>query len=140
VSSLILQTAARALVHTIVVFSLFLLFAGHNNPGGGFIGGLVAAAALVLRYVVGGAEDARKVMPLTAEQILGAGGVLAVGAGLAGPVAGAGFLEQVSLDLALPVFGEVHVTSVLVFDIGVYLIVVGVVFAILQSLGAEMDT
>ena len=58
-TSLILQTTARALFHTILVFSLFLLFAGHNNPGGGFIGGLVAAAAIVLRYLAHGPDDAR---------------------------------------------------------------------------------
>jgi multicomponent Na+:H+ antiporter subunit A len=141
VTSLILQTAARALFHTIVVFSLFLLFAGHNNPGGGFIGGLVAAAALVLRYLAYGADDARQVMRVTPEQLLGSGGLLAVGAGLAGIVTGGAFLEDVALEwTGLPLLGDVTVTSVLVFDIGVYLIVIGVVYAVLGSLGREMDT
>ena len=139
-TSLILQTAARALFHTIVVFSLFLLFAGHNNPGGGFIGGLVAAAALVLRYLAHGADDARQVMRVTPEQLLGCGGLLAVGAGLAGPVSGGAFLEDVAVEWTdLPLLGDVTITSVLVFDIGVYVIVIGVVYAVIGSLGREMD-
>jgi multicomponent Na+:H+ antiporter subunit A len=139
VSSLILQTAARALFHTIVVFSLFLLFAGHNNPGGGFIGGLVAAAALVLHYVAYGPDGPRRVLPVTPEQLLGGGGLLAVGAGLAGLSAGGSFLEGAEFGGHLPLLGEVTVTTVLVFDIGVFLIVVGVVAAVLASLGTEMD-
>jgi multicomponent Na+:H+ antiporter subunit A len=140
-TSLILATAARALFHTIVVFSLFLLFAGHDNPGGGFIGGLVAAAALVLRYVAGDADDTRRLMRVAPEHLLGVGGLLAVGAGVVGPLAGAAFLEDVALEwTGLPVVGDISVTSVLVFDIGVYLIVIGVVYAILSTLGGEMDT
>ena len=139
-ASLILQTASRALTHTIVVFSLFLLFAGHNNPGGGFIGGLVAAAALVLRYVAADAEDIARVVRATPEQLLGAGGLLAIGGAVVGLATGGELLEDVRLAWTLPLLGEVKVTSVLLFDIGVYVIVVGVVYAVLASLGREMDT
>lgn len=135
-TSLILQTASRTLSHTIVVFSLFLLFAGHNNPGGGFIGGLVGAAALVLRYNAEGIADPRRVVRARPAHLLGTGGLLAVLAGVAGLLAGGAFLEGVTLEWAqAPVFGDVKLSSVLLFDIGVYLIVVGVVYAILDALG-----
>jgi multicomponent Na+:H+ antiporter subunit A len=139
VTSLILQTAARTLFHTIIVFSLYLLFAGHDNPGGGFIGGLVAAAALVLRYVAGGSGDARRVMPVSPEQLLGGGALLVVAAGSAGLLAGGAFLEDVAVGGTLPLVGELELTSVLAFDVGVYLIVVGVIYAVLVSLGRELD-
>lgn len=136
-ASLILQTAGRTLFHTIVVFSLFMLFAGHHLPGGGFIGGLIAASALVLRAVAEGPGDLDRLMPVGPEGLLGAGLLAAAGAGVAGLAGGRAFLEQVALDVHLPLVGDLHVTSVLVFDIGVYLIVLGMVHAILRTIGVE---
>jgi multicomponent Na+:H+ antiporter subunit A len=140
VTSLILQTASRTLFHTLIVFSLFMLFAGHNAPGGGFIGGLVVAIALAFRYVAEGAEDVRRLMRVSAPAILGAGLLLAAGAGAVAAAAGRAFLESATLDLyGLPVFGDIHVGSVVLFDAGVYLVVVGLTLAVLDTLGGEMD-
>jgi multicomponent Na+:H+ antiporter subunit A len=139
-SSVILQTASRTLFHTLVVFSLFLLFAGHNAPGGGFIGGLVVAIALAFRYVAEGADDVRRLVRAGAPTIIGAGLLLAGGAGIATAAAGGAFLESVTLDLlGLPVVGDIHLSSVVAFDTGVYLIVVGLAVAALETLGGEMD-
>lgn len=138
-SSLILQTSGRALFHTLVVFSVFLLFAGHNSPGGGFVGGLVAGAALVLRYVAEGPDDLSRTVPVAAATLLGAGIACAASAGVLGLVAGQPFLTSQYLEVAVPLVGELKVTTVLLFDVGVYLIVVGMVYAILETLGAEMD-
>jgi multicomponent Na+:H+ antiporter subunit A len=100
----------------------------------------VAAAALVLRYVAEGADDCHSVVPFTPAQLLGAGLLVAGLASSVGLITGAGFFADTSLDIhGIPLIGDLHVTSVLMFDIGVFLIVVGVVFAILTSLGAEMD-
>lgn len=138
-STLILQTAGRTLFHTLIVFSLFLLFTGHNAPGGGFVGGLVAGGALILRYVAEGSDDLRRLVPVTPPSVLGAGLACAAVAGAVGLVAGESFLTYEALELTLPLFGSVKLATVLLFDIGVYLIVVGMVYAILESLGAEMD-
>jgi len=139
VNSLILTTSTRALFHTILLFSLFLLFAGHNDPGGGFVGGLVAGAALVLRAVAHGADDVVRTARVRPETLLGVGLLLAAGTGAGALVLGGDFLESGYVEAAVPLLGSVKVVSVLFFDIGVYLVVVGLVLALLVSLGRELD-
>lgn len=137
--SLILGAGARAVFHTILLFSAFLLFAGHNAPGGGFIGGLVAGAALVLRYVAEGSDDLRRTVPLAPEALLGAGMLLTASSGAAALVSGRDFLTQGYLfSEEVPALGSVGVHSTLVFDIGIYLVVVGLVLALLRAFGGEM--
>lgn len=139
-TSIILETGTRAVFHTILVFSAFLLFAGHNAPGGGFIGGLVAAAAFVLRFVAYGPDDLRKVARVSPEALLGAGALLAALAALVPMALGDALLESQGITLTLGVVGPVKITTVLVFDIGVYLVVVGLMLAVLRSLGGELDS
>lgn len=136
--SLILTTSVGALFHTALLFSVFLLFAGHNAPGGGFVGGLVAGAALVLRYVDGGAETVRRVVRVEAPVLLGAGIALAVLTGALPWLAGGQFLESAAFDLEVGPL-HLHGTSALPFDIGVYLVVVGLVLGIVEHLGGEAD-
>lgn len=137
--SLILDTCLGAVFHTVLVFSLFLLFAGHNAPGGGFIGGLVAGAAFVLHYVAGGTGQVTRVAPVAPFVLMGTGLTLAVLVGMGALLAGGQLLESGVLSLDLPVLGTVKTTSALPFDVGVYLIVVGLVLALLGSLGGEAD-
>ncbi len=136
-SSLILDTCTRAAFHTMWVFSLFMLFSGHNAPGGGFVGGLIAGAALVLLYAGHGADHVRRVLPVQPELLLGAGVTLAAGTGAAAWLAGGEFLESAIAELHLAVLGEVKLPSVLVFDVGVYLVVVGLALALLETLGRQ---
>jgi multisubunit Na+/H+ antiporter MnhB subunit len=137
--SLILETSIGVLFHTALLFSLFLLFAGHNAPGGGFIGGLVAGAAFVLRYVDGGAAAVARTARIGPHLLLGGGLALAVLTG-AGPwLVGDAFLEAGKLELDVPLIGDVKATSALPFDIGVFLIVVGLVLMVLTTLGEEPE-
>jgi multicomponent Na+:H+ antiporter subunit A len=138
--SVILETGTRAVFHTILLFSAFLLFTGHNAPGGGFIGGLVAAAALVLYYVAHGPENLRRTVRVSPEVLLGVGLIAAVGTGMVPWLLGGQLLESGYLDIALGPLGVAKVTSVLLFDVGVYLVVVGLVLAVLRTLGGEIDT
>jgi multisubunit Na+/H+ antiporter MnhB subunit len=135
--SLILDTGVRAVFHTVLLFSVYLLFAGHNAPGGGFIGGLVAGAAFMLRYVDGGVDDVRRSQPVPTDVLLGGGLVLSITTGMASWLGGGQFLQSGYLELDVPVLGDVALTSALPFDIGVYLVVVGLTLAVLSSLGAE---
>jgi multicomponent Na+:H+ antiporter subunit A len=137
--SLILETSIGVLFHTTLLFSLFLLFAGHNAPGGGFIGGLVAGAAFVLRYVDAGAAAVERSARVGPHLLLGTGLALAVLTGAASWIAGEAFLEAGELKLDVPVIGLVKTTSALPFDIGVFLVVVGLVLMVLTSLGAESE-
>lgn len=137
--SLILDTVLDMVTRTAWLFSLFLLFAGHNAPGGGFVGGLVAASALVLRYVAGGAGRVDAVARVHENTLLGSGLLLAALAGAAGWWLGGAFLYGAKAELELAVFGPFKLTSAMVFDVGVYLVVVGLGLSLLRSLGTAAD-
>ncbi|GAA2532735.1 Na+/H+ antiporter subunit A [Pilimelia columellifera] len=135
----VLEVVTRLLFHIIVLFSLYLLFTGHNTPGGGFAGGLVTALALALRYLAGGRLELNLAAPVDAGLVLGAGLFVAVGTGIAGMALGGEVLQSALLDVHLPVIGDLHLVTSTFFDIGVYLVVVGVGLELLRSLGDEVD-
>lgn len=135
--SVILDVSVGAVFHTVLLFSLFLLFAGHNAPGGGFVGGLVAGAALVLRYVQGGAAQVQKTLGIAPEAVLGLGLAVAAATAVAPLFFGGAFFESATLTRTIPVAGSVKFTSALVFDIGVYLVVVGLVLGAITYLGGD---
>ncbi|MBU8860394.1 MULTISPECIES: Na+/H+ antiporter subunit A [unclassified Micromonospora] len=137
--SVILQVVTRLLFHAILLFSIYLLFSGHNAPGGGFAAGLVAGLGLAVRYLAGGRTELNGAAPVDAGLVLGAGLFVAVGTGVVAMLLGGEFLQSATLDFHLPVLGHVHFVTSVFFDVGVYLIVVGLVLDILRSLGAEMD-
>ena len=138
--SLILSCVTRAVGSTVWVFSLFLLFSGHNAPGGGFVGGLVGGAALVLLYATGGVPLLSRALPVAPTVLLGVGLVTAQLTAAAGWLIGGDVLQSRVIDFHhLPVFGDVHVATPLFFDIGVYLVVVGLLAKILVTLGGRDD-
>ncbi|MGK5519704.1 Na+/H+ antiporter subunit A [Micromonospora sp. URMC 107] len=137
--SIVLEVVTRLVFHTVVVFSLFLLFSGHNAPGGGFAGGLVAGLALAVRYLAGGRYELAEAAPVGAGTVLGAGLLVSIGTGAVALFAGGSVLQSARIDLWLPVIGEFYLVTSLFFDVGVYLVVVGLVLDILRSLGAEVD-
>ncbi|MDG4792413.1 Na+/H+ antiporter subunit A [Micromonospora sp. WMMD1082] len=137
--SIVLEVVTRLIFHTVVVLSLYLLFSGHNAPGGGFSGGLVASLALAVRYLAGGRQELAESAPVGAGTVLGAGLALAVGGAVASLLAGGAVLESTKIDLWLPVIGNFYLVTSLFFDIGVYLVVIGLALDVLRSLGAEVD-
>lgn len=129
-NTLIFRTIAPLLTVVMLVFSVFVLLRGHNEPGGGFIGGLVAAAALAIYGIAMGADAARRALRVDPMGLAGAGLVLAALSGL------------LSLPFELPfltgLWGDwlgVKVSTPMVFDIGVFLVVFGVLSAL--TLGLE---
>jgi multicomponent Na+:H+ antiporter subunit A len=137
--SLILEVIVRILFHTIIVVSIYLLFAGHNLPGGGFAGGLVAGMALVMRYVAGGRYELGAAAPTDAGRLLGAGMILAVGCAIVPLLFGAAPLTSTFWEWNVPLIGHVEFVTSTLFDVGVYLVVVGLVLDVLRSLGGEVD-
>ncbi len=137
--SLIFDTVLDMVFRTALLFSVFLLFAGHNAPGGGFVGGLVAATALVLRYVAGGAAEVDRVAHVHETTLLGSGLLIAALTGAAGWLMGDAFLASGKVEVDVPLMGTLKATSALPFDIGVYLVVVGLGLALLRSLGVAAD-
>ncbi len=137
--SLVLEVATRVIFPLIMVLSLYFFFAGHNTPGGGFAGGLTAGLALVLRYLAGGRYELGETLPLDAGKILGAGLGLSAATATASLLLGAPALSSALIELDVPVLGHVKFVTALFFDLGVYLIVVGLVLDVLRSLGARLD-
>jgi multicomponent Na+:H+ antiporter subunit B len=130
--SLILSATARFLLPVLLMFSLFLLVRGHNMPGGGFVGGLVASAAFVLYAIAHDVEEARRLLRTNTVSLLGAGLVLAMGSGLLALFRGAAFMKGLWLHHHVPVFGKLG--TPVVFDMGVYLVVLGTTLTVLFNL------
>jgi len=122
-----------------IVYSLFLLFSGHNAPGGGFAAGLVTGIALIVRYLAGGRYELGEAAPVQPGLLLGSGLFLSAGVGLGALIFGGSVLQSWIIDVTLPLVGDIHLVTSLFFDVGVYLVVVGLILDILRSLGAEID-
>ncbi len=138
--SMVLAMTTRLLFPTIMVLSAYFFFSGHNAPGGGFAGGLTAGLALVLRYLAGGRYELAEALPVDAGHLLGAGLALAAGTATGSLLLGAPPLSSAIIQVTVPLFGHVKLVTAMLFDLGVYLIVVGLVLDVLRSLGARLDT
>ncbi|PZE86805.1 Na+/H+ antiporter subunit A [Curtobacterium sp. MCBD17_032] len=137
--SALLDIVVRLLFHGLVVLSIYLLFAGHNAVGGGFAGGLIAGIALAARYLAGGPAELGAAAPIRAGRLLGLGVATAAVTALVPMVAGKEALYSEFFEATVPVLGHVEFVTATFFDIGVYLVVVGLVLDVLRSLGAEVD-
>jgi multicomponent Na+:H+ antiporter subunit B len=136
-NSLILYTAARALKPLLLVVSVLILLRGHNEPGGGFVGGLVAAAAFALEAVSSTVSMARRDLRVDPHVLLGAGLLVAAGSGFPALLEGQPFMTARWWHLPLPLVGELKLSTVLMFDVGVYLVVTGTVLLIVFTLAEE---
>ena len=136
--SIMLEVLVRFLFHPAMVASVFLLFVGHNSPGGGFAGGLLAGLALVIRYLAGGRYELGEAAPIAPGKLLGGGIMLAAGTAVSSLFFGKAVFESTWYEAQWGPFAISAGTSTL-FDIGVYLVVLGVVLDILRSLGAQVD-
>jgi multisubunit Na+/H+ antiporter MnhB subunit len=132
-TSSILQTAARLLMPLLLLFAVFLLLRGHNQPGGGFVGGLVVAASFVLYSIAFGVDAARRALLVRPSTLLGIGLLVALVSGLPGVVAGYAFMTALWTTVAAGSMA-IAVGTPLVFDVGVFLAVIGVVLTIVFTL------
>jgi multicomponent Na+:H+ antiporter subunit A len=137
--SIIFEVITRLIFHSMIIFSLYLLLAGHNFPGGGFAGGLLAGLALTVRYLAGGRYELREATPISAGTLLGIGLATAAATGVAPLLFGGRVFQSAIVEFWLPVFGDIKFVTSTIFDIGVYIVVVGLVLDVLRTLGAEID-
>jgi multicomponent Na+:H+ antiporter subunit A len=137
--SVIFEVVARLVFHPIVVLSLYLLFCAENLPGGGFTAGLVAGLALAVRYLAGGRHELAAAAPVDAGFLLGLGLLTMTLTGLIGLIAKGSVLKSATYYGNLPLIGDFHAASPVVFDAGVYLLVLGVVLDVLRSIGSGID-
>ena len=115
----------RLLLPTAALISVYFLLRGHNEPGGGFVGGLIFATAVILQYMAGGVYWVESRSRLNPQNWIGIGLLFAGSAAMAAWLAYKPFLAALAWDIALPLIGHVHLSSVLLFDLGVYMLVVG---------------
>jgi multicomponent Na+:H+ antiporter subunit B len=137
--NLMLTAATRALFPTVLVFSLYLLLVGHYGPGGGFAAGLVAGLAFVLRHTAMGGADVRATVPVRPPVITGTGLLIAVLSAFAPVAFGAPVLASAKVAVDLPLLGTISGQTSLFLDVGVYVLIVGVVLDLLRSLGAGIE-
>jgi multicomponent Na+:H+ antiporter subunit B len=137
--TLLLEITTRAVFPTVLVFSAYLLLVGHYGPGGGFSAGLVAGLAFVLRHIAGGGGQLRPGRPVRPPAVIGVGMALAVFSALLPLAFGLQVLQTVKLGATLPVLGAVEVQTSLFLDVGVYVLIVGVVLDLLRSLGSGIE-
>jgi multicomponent Na+:H+ antiporter subunit B len=137
--SLILRTATPFIVAVMLLFSIFVLLRGHNEPGGGFIGGLIAVAALSIYGIAFGVETVRRAIVFHPLAIAGAGLLLSTLSGFLSAIFHVPFMT--GLWITPVVLGvEIPLSTVMSFDIGVYLVVVGAVTSIALSLEEREDS
>jgi multisubunit Na+/H+ antiporter MnhB subunit len=146
VNSLILSTATRLLMPLILLLSVFVFFRGHNAPGGGFVGGLLAATAFALLEKAEGLAAARRALRFHPPSIAATGLGLALASGVWGGLEYGAFLKGVWPFVTVDEAGQKHglpIGSIPLFDLGVYLVVLGTVsgilFALEENVAAEAD-
>jgi multicomponent Na+:H+ antiporter subunit B len=132
-TSSILQTATRVLMPLLLLFAVFLLLRGHNQPGGGFVGGLVVASSFVLYSIAFGVDAGRRALLVRPATLLGVGPLVALASGLPAVITGQPFMTAQWTEV--PLGGTaVALGTPLVFDVGVFLAVIGVVLTIVFTL------
>lgn len=136
-NNLILQTAIKILLFFIVLYSFYIFTAGHYYPGGGFIGGLMTAGAIVLLLIAYDIKTVRKIIPINFRILTGIGLLFAVGTGAGAIMFNVPFLTHVFTYTDLPVLGELSLHTATLFDLGVYFVVVGVTMTIIQTIGED---
>lgn len=133
--SVVLRTAIRYLLPLLLLFSVFALLRGHNEPGGGFVGGLVASSAFALYAIAFDVERARQLLPGSPRRLIGLGLLIAAFSGMIGVLVGEPFMTAQWDNRPIPVIGKLG--TPLLFDIGVYMTVIGVVLTIIFALAEE---
>ncbi|MBP2078121.1 Na(+)/H(+) antiporter subunit B [Oceanobacillus polygoni] len=136
-NDMMLQVSMRLITLIIFAFSFYLFLAGHNNPGGGFIGGLMTASAILVLYLAFDMKTITKAIPFNFTTMIGVGLLFAVFTGIASMLYGFPFLTQFFDYFQFPVFGEVELTTALPFDLGVYLVVVGAALTIILAIAED---
>ena len=136
-NDILLTAVTKVAVLIILTFSIDLFFSGHHNPGGGFIGGLGIASALVLMYLTLGTEAVKKVIPVDFKTVAAVGVLIAVLTGVGSFLFGVPFLSQTYGYFNLPTLGKTELATALIFDTGVALAVIGSAVTIILSISED---
>lgn len=136
-NDVMLQTATKVVTFIILMFAVHIFFAGHYTPGGGFVGGLLTTSAIVLLMLAFDIETVKKILPLNYVTMTAVGLLLAVATASASIIFDVPFFTHAYDYFDLPLFGKTSLHSAMLFDAGVYLVVVGVTMTIIQTIGED---
>ncbi len=136
-NDVILQTTTNIVSFIIILFSIHIFFSGHYHPGGGFIGGLLTSGALVLLLLAYDIKTVANILPIDYKILIGIGLLFAVGTSAGSLFFNVPFLTHAYSYFDLPLLGHTSLHTAVLFDTGVYLVVVGVTMTIIQMIGVS---
>ncbi|MGJ3509898.1 Na+/H+ antiporter subunit A [Enemella sp. A6] len=150
--TVVLEVMTRLMFPVMMIVAVYLLLAGHNHPGGGFAGGLIAGMGIMIRYLAGGRHELEEAAPVDAGRVLGGGMILATLSAVWPVAIGGRILQSYEVNIHIPylsqvptpwgpvdLMGDIHLVTSMFFDIGVFLIVLGLMLDIARSLGSGID-
>ncbi|MFP7358981.1 Na(+)/H(+) antiporter subunit B [Kurthia gibsonii] len=139
INDVILKTVVQFVVFIILTIAIYLFFAGHYTPGGGFVAGLVLASAAILLYITYDTEKVKNGLPIDFKIVAAIGVALAITTGIVPTLFGKPFLNMSSMSVHFLLIGEKEIATVMLFELGVALTVVGVVMTIILSISEGRD-
>lgn len=138
-NNLILKSTSSFIIFILLGFAFYLLLAGHNSPGGGFIGGLTTSAAFLLMFMAYGEETVKKVIPINYLVLIPIGLMIAILTGFGSLLFNLPFLTQTFGTFFIPIFGEVELSTAMLFDLGVYFTVFGTTMTIILTINGDQN-
>src|SRR5690625_7468671 len=136
-NDVILQTDAKDLFFIILLLVVYILFAGHNSPGVGFVGGLLTTGAFGLLLLAYDLRTVKQLLPVNFMIVVAIGLLLSLGMAAGSLVVNVPFFTHAFGDFSLPLFGETALHTATIFDAGVYLVVIGAALTIIQTIGGD---
>lgn len=134
-NDIILQTVTKFTLFVIILFSIHLFFAGHYYPGGGFIGGLMTSGAIVLLLLAFDIKTVKAILPVDYIKLIAVGLLFSIGTGAGALIMDMPFLTHAFTYVDLPLLGKTSLHTAVLFDTGVFLVVIGVTMTIIQTIG-----
>lgn len=133
-NDVVLRTVTKLVVFILLTFGFYVFFAGHNNPGGGFIGGLIFSSAFILMFLAFNVEEVLESLPIDFRILMIIGALVSSFTAIMPTFFGKPFLSQYETILTLPILGHIHVTTIILFELGILFSVVGVIVTVMLSL------
>lgn len=133
-NDVVLRTVTKLVVFILLTFGFYVFFAGHNNPGGGFIGGLIFSSAFILMFLAFNVEEVLESLPIDFRILMIIGALVSSITAIMPTFFGKPFLSKYETTLTLPILGHIHVTTITLFELGILFSVVGVIVTVMLSL------
>lgn len=136
-NNIILKTTTVLIAFILLGFAIYLLFAGHNAPGGGFVGGLITSAAIILLYMAYGVQKVQHILKINFKYLIPVGLLIALLTGMGAFLFQVPFLTHTFIDITIPFLGNLEIATATFFDLGVYITVLGATITIIVTIAYD---